>query len=273
MIPKYFDIHTHLHFGAFKNDSREAVERALDEGIWMIQVGTQKDTSAEAIRLAEGYPEGVYATVGLHPIHTGKSFHDKNEVGGEGKAPAFEGEVFDYEYYKKLALHPKVVGIGECGLDYFRLSEETKKKQYDAFEKQIALAQEVGKPLMLHIRNAYDDALAILKKNPGAKGNVHFFAGSWEVARQFLDIGFTLSFTGVVTFTRDYDDVIKNTPLDMIMSETDSPYVAPVPHRGKRNESLYVAEVVKRIAEVRGEDVEMVRAALAQNARRVFLQR
>ena len=112
-----------------------------------------------------------------------------------------------------------------------------------------------------------------MKKNPGAKGNVHFFAGSWEIARQFLDIGFTLSFTGVVTFTRDYDDVIKNTPLDMIMSETDSPYVAPVPHRGKRNESLYVAEVVKRIAEVRGEDVEMVRAALAQNARRVFLQR
>ena len=126
---------------------------------------------------------------------------------------------------------------------------------------------------MLHIRNAYDDAFAILKKNPGAKGNVHFFAGSWEIARQFLDIGFTLSFTGVVTFTRDYDDVIKNTPLDMIMSETDSPYVAPVPHRGKRNESLYVAEVVKRIAEVRGEDVEMVLAALAQNARRVFLQR
>ena len=165
------------------------------------------------------------------------------------------------------------MGIGECGLDYFRLSEETKKKQYNAFEEQIALSQEVGKPLMLHIRNAYDDALAILKKNPGAKGNVHFFAGSWEIARQFLDIGFTLSFTGVVTFTRDYDDVIKNTPLDMIMSETDSPYVAPVPHRGKRNESLYVAEVVKRIAEVRGEDVEMVRAALAQNARRVFLQR
>jgi len=131
MAPRYFDIHTHLHFGAFKNDSREAVQRALDEGIWMIQVGTQKDTSAQAVQLAEEYTEGVYATVGLHPIHTGKSFHDKNEVEEKGKTFVFEGEVFDYAFYKKLAAHPKVVGIGECGLDYFRLSEETKKKQYN----------------------------------------------------------------------------------------------------------------------------------------------
>ena len=270
MTPKYFDIHTHLHFEVFKDDGREAVGRALAEGVWMIQVGTQKDTSAEAIRLAGSFSEGVYATVGLHPVHTDKSFHDKSELGDGGKSFSSRGEIFDYTYYKQLALHPKVVGIGECGLDYFRLSEETKKKQYDAFEQQIALAIEIEKPLMLHIRNAYDDALSILKNYPAAKGNVHFFAGSWDIAKKFLDLGFTLSFTGVITFTHDYDEVIKNAPLDMIMSETDSPYVAPIPHRGARNESLYVKEVVRQIAEIRGEDLEKVEKALVQNVQRVF---
>lgn len=208
----------------------------------------------EAVTLAQAYPLGVYASVGLHPTKScGASF-----------------EEFDYEYYKQLAGDPKVVAIGECGLDYYRLSEETKEKQKESFERQIILSLEVGKPLMLHIRDAYEDALDVLRAHKGAQGNVHFFAGSLSVAKQFLDLGFTLSFTGVITFTHDYDDVIKNMPLARILSETDAPYVAPVPHRGKRNEPAYVALVAKQIAAIRGEDEHKVYASLVQNARRVF---
>lgn len=292
MKPRFFDIHTHLQFEAFKDDKKEVAQRALDDGVWMIQVGTQKDTSLKAIELAENFNDGVYATVGLHPIHTDKSFHDKKELGPsfakatEGKGGFLSrGEEFDYEYYKKLAKNEKVVAIGECGLDYFRLSEDSKIKQKDVFVSQIEFANEIGKPLMLHVRNAlhrngseasaYSDAFDILKATAKVKGNMHFFAGGWEEAKKFLDIGFTLSFTGVITFTHDYDEVIKNSPLDMIMSETDAPYVAPTLHRGKRNEPAYVQDVVKRIVEIRlssqgKEDYEKVQEALVANAMRVF---
>ena len=123
---------------------------------------------------------------------------------------------------------------------------------------------------MLHIRNAYDDALEVLKAHAKVKGDVHFFAGNWDTAKKFLDFGFTLSFTGVVTFTHDYDEVVKNTPLDMLLSETDAPYVTPVPHRGKRNESSYIPEVVRTIARIREENFETVSAQLFANAKRVF---
>ena len=136
--------------------------------------------------------------------------------------------------------------------------------------QQIELANKLNKPLMLHIRNAYEDALAILKSHAKVKGDVHFFAGDWNIAKQFLDFGFTLSFTGVITFTHDYDEVIKNAPLDMLLSETDAPYVAPVPYRGKRNEPAYVVEVVKAIARIRGEDEEKVRTQLVANAKHLF---
>jgi TatD DNase family protein len=131
---------------------------------------------------------------------------------------------------------------------------------------------------MLHIRNnpkdkthnAYLDSLELLKKHAKVKGDVHFFAGDLEIAKAFLDFGFTLSFTGVVTFTHDYDEVIKNTPLDMILTDTDSPYVAPVPYRGKRNEPVYVKEIVKKIAEIKNLPEEEVARAIVANAKRVF---
>lgn len=232
-------------------------------------VGTQFDTSKACVETAEKY-DNVYATIGLHPIHTGKSFHDEKELGEGGKAFTSRGEEFDRAAYETLAQSPKVIAIGECGLDYFRLEEDTKKTQEEVFIEQIELANALQKPLMLHIRNAYDDALAILRAHALVKGDVHFFAGNWETARKFLDFGFTLSFTGVLTFTSDYDDVIKNAPLDMLLSETDAPYVSPVPYRGKRNEPAYVVEVVKAIARIRGEDDLKVREQLLMNARRVF---
>ena len=152
-------------------------------------------------------------------------------------------------------------------MTYKQTVEETQRR---VFIKQIELANKLNKPLMLHIRNAYEDALEIIKAHAKVRGDVHFFAGDWEIAKKFLDIGFTLSFTGVLTFTHDYDEVVKNAPLDMILSETDAPYVTPVPHRGKRNEPAYVQEVVRAIAGIRGEDLEMVAIQVLANARRVF---
>lgn len=274
-MPDYVDIHSHVNFAAYDEDRNEAVENALKNNVWMINVGTQKDTSRSAIKLAEKYQKGVYASIGLHPIHTSKSFHDEKELGTGNKDFTSRGEYFDKMIYQSIASHPKVVAIGECGLDYYRLDGDSFKKQEEAFKNQIELSIEVKKPLMLHLRSgsgrsAYNDAFSILKpylEGQGIlRGNLHFFAGSFEEAKPFLDSGFSLSFTGVITFARDYDKVIKNIPLNRIMSETDCPYVSPVPFRGKRNEPLYVREVVKKIAEIRNENFEKVKLTLAQNA-------
>ena len=270
MIPKYIDIHSHVNFTAFDDDRDEVIKRALDNDTFVINVGTQIDTSRNAVELANKYKEGVYAIVGLHPTHTGVSYHDVKELGEGGVEFTSRGEVFDKNLYRELLQNPKVVAIGECGLDYYRCEKESILKQKQAFIAQIELANELGKPLMLHIRDAYPDALQILKEYSKVKGNVHFFAGKWEDAKAFLDFGFTLSFSGVVTFTHDYDEVIRNTPLEMIMSETDSPYVSPVPHRGRRNEPSYVCEVVKKIAEIKNLPEEEVARAIIENAKRVF---
>jgi TatD DNase family protein len=270
---QYIDIHAHVNFSAFDADREAVVKRSLNVGTWIINVGTQKDTSQSAVDLANKYESGVYAAVGLHPVHTSKSFHDKKELGEGGKDFTSRGEQFDYDFYKKLGQNKKVVAIGECGLDYYRLEDDTIKIQKENFIKQITLASELGKPLMLHIRNAYEDSLEILKeqvKTKKIKGNVHFFAGSVEIAQKFLDLGFTLSFTGVITFTRDYDEVVKYIPLEMIMSETDCPYISPIPYRGKRNEPVYVQEVVKKIATIKNMDLELVRNQLLENAKRSF---
>lgn len=270
-MPKFIDIHSHVNFAAYDEDREAVVQHALDAGVWMINVGTQKDTSKSAVELAEKYEKGVYAIVGIHPIHTDKSYHDEKELGAGNKEFTSRGESIDENYYRELLKHPKVLGIGECGLDYYRATPETEKKQKEAFSQQIALANEAMKPLMLHVRNgsdrsAYREALEILKSEAKVPADFHFFAGSWEEAKEILDAGFNLSFTGVITFARQYDEIIKNTPLDRIMTETDCPYVAPEPFRGKRNEPMYVREVVKKIAEIKGEDYEKVRETLFRNA-------
>lgn len=277
-MPTYIDIHSHVNFKAFDEDRDVVIQRALENDTWVINVGTQIDTSKKAVEIAREYKEGVYSIIGLHPIHTGASFHDEKELGVGGAEFTSRGEVFDKEKYLELLRDPKVVAVGECGLDYFRCTEESIEKQKIAFIGQIEIANEIGKPLMLHIRNnpenkelnAYSDALELLKQHAKVKGDVHFFAGSWEDAKGYLDFGFTLSFTGVITFASSYDEVIRNTPLDMIMSETDAPYVSPVPYRGKRNEPLYVSEIVKKIAEIKGLPEREVAEAIINNAKRVF---
>ncbi len=254
---KYFDIHSHIQFPQFEKDKDEVLKRMEDEGVGALVVGTDAKSSELAIKEVEG-KENLFATAGLHP----------NDV--------FE-EAFDEAQYEELARNKKVVAIGECGLDYFRTKPEKEKikKQKDVLEKHISIAVSLNKPLMVHCRDAHDDLIDMLtskKRDYGdtLRGNIHFFTGNTEIARRYLDLDFTISFTGVLTFTHDYDDVVKFAPIDRIMSETDCPFAAPVPYRGKRNEPVFVKEVVRRIAELKGGDFEAVRAALVENALKMF---
>ena len=286
------DIHTHTQFAAFKDDWKEVIDRALANNVWLVNVGTQKDTSRRAVEIANEFKAGVYATVGLHPIHTSKSYHDEQELGSPSTSSGqnlkgvegfvSRGEEFDYEYYKKLAQDSKVVGIGECGFDYYRLEENNEKKakslQKEVFLKHIELAKEVGKPLMIHCRpskgtdDAYEDLLSLVPSSLSLVLHkiVHFFVGSPAMAKNLVESGCYFTFGGVITFVRDYDEAIKYIPLDRILLETDAPYVTPEPYRGKRNEPLYVVEVVKKLAEIKGVDYDKIVEAATVNARKVF---
>jgi len=266
---QYIDIHGHLNFAAYDADRVEVIDRAQKAGVAMITVGTQMDTSKAAITLAE-QNENMYATVGLHPIHTNASHHDEQELGEGGKAFTSRGEKIDVAAYTELAKHPKVVAIGECGLDYYHHDPAAAALQVQTFEAMIDVANEVGKPLMLHIRNAYKDAYEILKSRAKVKGNLHFFAGTIEEAKPFLDLDYSFSFTGAITFGKNYHEVIRYLPLDRIMSETDCPYVSPTPYRGKRNEPTCVIEVVKALAAIRGADLSTFSRQIVQNARSFF---
>jgi TatD DNase family protein len=256
-MPEYIDIHCHLDDAQYESDRLEVLSRLTEQNIWAITIGTDIQSSAEAIKIANGN-DSIFAIVGMHPRHE---------------------EKFDEKAFSQFSLEKKVVGIGECGLDYFKLDESRvdieKKRQLELFEFQIELAVKNNLPLMLHCRDAYSDVVEILEsKNKeygeGLWGNAHFFAGNVEIARRLWNIGFSTSFTGVITFARNYDEIIKIAPLELIMSETDAPYVAPVPMRGKRNEPSNVKEVVKVIAEIRSESDEVVKMAMVRNALRIF---
>ncbi|MEI7765325.1 MAG: TatD family hydrolase [bacterium] len=288
-MAKYIDIHAHTNFKAFDEDRDVVVRRALDNDTWVINIGTQYDTSKKAVEMTNEY-KGVYACIGLHPIHTGASYHDQDELGEEGQEFTSRGEIFNKEKYKELAKLGKVVGVGECGLDYYHMDEESIEKQKVAFIAQIELANELNLPLMLHVRNgsagspqviernAYFDVYELIKKYStfsGLKGVSHFFAGNVEDVKRFIEIGIYISFAGPITYKPkpeicDYVGVIKETPLEYILADTDSPYVAPVPHRGTRNEPLYVREIVKKIAEIKNLSEEEVALAIFQNAKRLF---
>lgn len=287
---RFLDAHTHAQFAAYDADRKEVIARALHGGVRLINVGTQRDTSRRAVEVAEEYEEGVYAAIGLHPTHTGTSFQDADELGGGkgGKDLASHGEIFDHAYYRALAAHPKTVAIGECGLDYFHLNapedrELQIQKQKEAFIAQIELSHEVKKPLMIHCRDAFSDLISILSDERRASyditnpGVIHFFSGTADDAEELLALGFSFTFGGAITFPPrkgksigDYDELVKSIPLDRILSETDAPYVAPVPYRGKRNEPAYVVEVVKKLAEIKNLSMEEMADAIGKNAKRVF---
>ncbi|MDP3947747.1 MAG: TatD family hydrolase, partial [bacterium] len=179
MRPDFFDVHTHAQFAAYDKDRDEVLARARGARVWMVNVGTERGTSEAAIALARREKEGVFATVGLHPSHAIESHHDSKELGPSERkmAPA---ERFDYDFYKKLGKDKAVVAIGECGLDYYRLSEESKAEQKRVFLEHIRLAAELEKPLMIHCREAFNDLIDILRAHyrEFPQGIVHFMSGT-----------------------------------------------------------------------------------------------
>ncbi len=280
---KLVDTHCHVHFNAYKTDMHDVVRRSLDKETLMITVGTQKDTSKSGIELAQQY-DGLYASVALHPNHLFPVFIDEDEVPFKTRE-----EDFDYEYYKKLAEHPKVVAIGECGLDWYRIPdnrdiEEVKEKQFRVFRQHLDLCEEVGLPVIVHCRDAHDECADILKEYLDAgklsrRGVIHCFTGTLEEAQRYHDMGFITSFTGIITFPpkkssgealSDLQRVVKETPLEYMMLETDAPYLTPIPYRGKRNEPWYVRYVAEKVAELKGISVEEVATKTTATAKRIF---
>lgn len=267
------DTHAHVNFNVYKDDADEVIRRALENNVWMINVGSQYDTSKRAVEMAEKYSQGVYAAVALHPIHLGPSkFIDKDEIRFKTRE-----EKFDKEKYRELALSPKVVAIGETGLDYYHVAcnmkHETKIKalQKEIFKKHLDLAKELNKPIILHCRKAYDDLLGVLHATGyGLCGVLHCFMGKLSQAEEFFKMGAYLGFNGLITYCQDYDKVIKNTPLEKILIETDCPYLTPESHRRERNEPLYVKYVAEKIAEIKGIGLEKVAEQTTKNARDLF---
>ncbi len=267
---KYIDTHAHLNLPDFDTERDEIAEKTKQDGVWIINVGTNFETSLKACELSEKH-DHMYSIIGLHPIYTVPSYDCK------------EPEAFDEDAYQKLVDRDKnknIVAVGECGLDYFHGDEKQKEQQQKVFRQQVDFALKNSLPLMLHIRptegsfDAYEDVLSILEEysNTGKNlsGDVHFFAGNEEIAQRFLDLGFYISFTGVITFARMYEKLVKYVPLDRILSETDAPYVAPVPFRGKRNEPSHVREVVKKIAKIKKLDEEVIGVQIKENAQKLF---
>ena len=264
MSIRYFDAHCHPQFSDYDADRKDVLARMEKEKIGGMVVGCDVDSSRKAVALAEQH-SFLYAAAGLHPNHAAD-------------------ESFSEKIFTELAAHPKVHAIGECGLDYYRsrdAHDAAKKAQADLFEQHVHLAATKKLPLIIHTRptkgsmDAYEDALSLLesaKREYGASltGDFHFFAGDIVIARRAISLGFTLSFTAVITFARDYDDVIRYVPLNSILAETDSPYVAPASRRGQRNDSLAVRDVVKALAGVRGMPEDEMRAVSVENARRLF---
>jgi TatD DNase family protein len=284
--PHFFDAHTHVQFSGYNEDREAVIERAIAADVRMINVGTQRDTSRAAVELAHTYPDTMYAAIGLHPVHTSHSYHDEDELGGGDAAKAFtsRGEVFDAGYYRVLALDHATVAIGECGLDYFHFNEEEPRetqieRQKAAFLVQIELAKEVKKPLMIHCRNAFPDVIDFVQ--PHVKdlkpSVIHFFTGTPDDARALLEMGFSFTFGGAVTFPPrkgktqgDYDEVLQIIPIDRILSETDAPYVTPVPFRGKKNEPAYVVHTVEKLAQIKNISPQDMQVQIWENARRIF---
>ncbi len=274
------DTHTHTNFKDFKDDYQEVIKRALDNDTWLINVGAQMSTSQRAVKIANEYQEGVFAAVGLHPIHLRDFVVQEDEISYISRA-----EKFNYEEYKKMAQNEKVVAIGEVGLDYYHLKdraqeeidekkeEEIKEEQKEVFIEQFKLAQELDLPLIIHCRDAHEDLLDILgklkKDYPNARGVIHCFNKDLETAKKYFALGFMISFTGIVVFAKGFD-WIKEIPDDKFMIETDAPYLAPPPHRGERNEPVYVKYIAQKIAEIRGRKFSEIAKITTENARKFY---
>jgi len=250
------DSHCHLDDAAFDADREETIQRAVDAGVeLMVAIGTGKgppDLEA-GIRIADSHPRFL-ATVGVHP-------HDAVKATPE-----------TWTRLEELLAHPKVIAIGEIGLDY-HYDFSPREVQRDAFARQLTIAAERGKPIVIHTREAWEDTMALLEEHR-VTGILHCFTGNREQAEQALALGFYLSFGGVVTFPKasELHEAARTVPLDRILIETDAPYLAPVPNRGKRNEPAFIVHTAKRLAELRGIGIDEIVCATTENFHRVMLQ-
>lgn len=251
------DTHAHLDMEEYDGDRAEVIQRARDNGVdYILNIGCDLRSSLRSVELTEEY-DFIYATAGVHP-------HDAKDINGT-----------TYGELRKLLAHPKTLALGEIGLDYYKnFSPRDVQRQH--FQKQVELARELRKPIVVHCRDANDDIAAILSKyypnNDGPSGIFHCFSGDEELARKALDMGFYISFAGTVTFKKAeaLREVVKIVPGHRLFLETDCPYLAPTPHRGKRNEPSYVNLTAERIAEIRGLTVEDVRRSTSQNFHDLF---
>jgi len=272
----FFDSHTHLNLVAFDKDREEIIRKTLEQGIFVINIGTCYETSKKAIEIAQQY-ENCWATVGLHPSHTIPMKIDKSELKIGGKGDVSEAEVFNKKF-ESLLKEPKVIAIGECGLDYSYLKDFSEKDQMQykkieegEFRKQIQAAKKYNLPLSLHVRDLYEKALIILEEEKyKGKAVFHFFAGKMNQAQKILERGFYLGFSGIITYSEIMNDVIKNAPLEKILIETDAPYVVPIPYRSNRNEPIYVKEVAKKIAQIKKLPLKEIEEATFKNTLRLF---
>ncbi len=251
------DSHAHIHFKDFESRVDEVLKRAREAGVSaIVNVGTDLDSSREVVALARQYPQ-IFAVVGIHPHDV-----DKMNPGDE-----------DLKVLKSLAGDPKVVAIGEVGLDYYyeHSAKETQQRRLRDF---IALARKVGKPLVIHCRDAFDDCFRIFDEEDawGVGGVFHCFTGDAMTAEKIVAKGFYISFSGIVTFKKatDLQDAARGVSADRFLIETDCPFLAPEPHRGKRNEPAYVTLVAQKIASLRGVAVDDIEKLTVENTRRVF---
>ncbi|MBM4765325.1 TatD family hydrolase [Bacillus sp. B15-48] len=250
-----FDTHVHLNAEQFKDDLQEVIQRAQTAGVTqMVVVGFDRSTITKAIELCEAY-EFIYASVGWHPVD------------------AIDMTEEDLAWLRELSAHPKVVALGEMGLDYY-WDKSPKDIQKDVFRKQIRLAKEVKLPIIIHNREATADIVEILKEERASEvgGIMHCYSGSVEIAKECVELNFYISLGGPVTFknAKKPKEVAAAIPLDRLLIETDCPYLAPHPYRGKRNEPSYVKLVAEQIADLKGLTYEEVAEATMNNAKKLF---
>lgn len=277
------DTHAHLNFNAFRDDFDEVIKRSLAEKIWMINVGTNYETSKRAVEIAEKYEKGIYAAIGLHPIHLKtRLVKIKNDPAEELKIKTLR-EDFYFLNYENLASSKKVVAIGEIGLDYWYRPKTKKKlelfkeKQRTLLCQQLNLTKKLNLPIVFHCRLGHQDLLEILKSeiiNSNLSGVIHCFTGNLEEAQKYLEMGFYLGFNGLI-YKLNFDEIIKKVPLEKILIETDCPYLAPPTSALAgggivRNEPIYLKHIAEKIAKLKNLEFEKVAEITTQNAKKLF---